>query len=333
MIQPIRFVVEPAWKLVLKDLGVDSSEIIQRAKLPVNLFVKENASLSVEEYFRFWEALASTASTPLFSLRLGQSVSPEIFNPPMFAALCSPNLNVAIARLGDYKKLCGPSKILVKEEKDYTTVSFECLFADIKVPNSYVATELVFLVYLIRLATREQIKPLSVISTADLITGLEYAEYFGIKPEIGKINQLKFTAKDANRPFLSQNNGMWNFFEPELKKRLADVEAKATFAERVGVTLFELIPSGLCTTDAVAKKLAVSKRTLQRNLTNEKTSFQLVLNSTREKLAKHYLVNSNLSSEAISFLLGFDDPNSFARAFRSWTGFAPGKMRREAIAQ
>ena len=43
----------------------------------------------------------------------------------------------------------------------------------------------------------------------------------------------------------------------------------------------------------VVKKLAVSKRTLQRNLNGKNTSFQQELNKTREKPARHYLVNSS----------------------------------------
>jgi AraC-like DNA-binding protein len=81
--------------------------------------------------------------------------------------------------------------------------------------------------------------------------------------------------------------------------------------------------------DDVAKNLAIGKRTLQRQLSQEKTSFQQELNKTREKLARHYLINSSYSGAQISFLLGFEDPNSFVRAFRSWTGETPERVRME----
>jgi AraC-like DNA-binding protein len=78
---------------------------------------------------------------------------------------------------------------------------------------------------------------------------------------------------------------------------------------------------------AVSSRLAVSTRTLQRRLNAENTSFQLLLNRTREQLARHYLKGSTMSGAEISFLLGFEDPNSFFRAFHSWTGETPEQAR------
>ena len=80
----------------------------------------------------------------------------------------------------------------------------------------------------------------------------------------------------------------------------------------------------------MAKRLAVSTRTLQRRLGDEGTSFQRELNGLREELARHYLTTSHYSSGEISFLLGYDDPNSFIRAFHAWTGLTPERARVES---
>ncbi|MEL6180654.1 MAG: helix-turn-helix domain-containing protein, partial [Myxococcota bacterium] len=71
----------------------------------------------------------------------------------------------------------------------------------------------------------------------------------------------------------------------------------------------------------------LSKRTLQRRLRSEGPTFQEVLNTTREELARHYLLNTVFSGTEIAFLLGFKDPNSFFRAFHGWTGHSPEKLR------
>ncbi|WP_265092168.1 helix-turn-helix domain-containing protein [Acinetobacter seifertii] len=98
-------------------------------------------------------------------------------------------------------------------------------------------------------------------------------------------------------------------------------------SERVHSTLLETIPAGEVSMQVVSRKLAVSTRTLQRKLQNEGTSFQQILNNVRESLAYHYLRNTDMSSSEISFLLGFEDSNSFARAFQAWTGKTPQAHR------
>ena len=66
---------------------------------------------------------------------------------------------------------------------------------------------------------------------------------------------------------------------------------------------------------------------MQRRLNAEKLSFQAVLDATREELARHYLGSSAMSGAEISFLLGFEDPSSFFRAFHTWTGETPEQVR------
>jgi AraC-like DNA-binding protein len=327
MFQVTKFAVDPTWKIMLKDLGVNVNDLLRYAQLPADIFLQKNAVLSTKEYFALWKGLEKALDDPLFPLKLGQSLQADAFNPPLFAALCSPNLNNAMERLSQYKKLIGPMTLKIEKGVEATTISLGCLYTDNPLPDSLIATELVFLVHLARLATREQIKPLFISSATDLINNYDYAQYFGIMPVKAKANQLKFSAEDANRPFLTENEKMWQFFEPELRKRLKDIEAGASFTSRVQSSLLELLPCGLGSAEDVAKKLAVSKRSLQRYLKNENTSFQQELIKIREKLARHYLANSTLSGAQISFLLGFDDPNSFVRAYRAWTGETPGTER------
>ena len=77
----------------------------------------------------------------------------------------------------------------------------------------------------------------------------------------------------------------------------------------------KILASGQCSMADVAKRLAVSPRTLQRKLKSENSSFQQELSDLRAELANHYLVTTTYSSAEISFLLGYSDPSSFFRAF------------------
>jgi len=322
-----QFPLEPGWRVLIVDLGIDPREVLRRAELPEDLLTREDVMLDPERYFRFWRALEAASGDPLFALRLCEVVTTESFLPPLFAALCSTNLEEGIERIAQYKRLIGPLGMKVESEADALSVSFDWLDATLTPPPSMIAMELVFLVELARRATRSNLCPLQVEARVELQPHDGYAEYFGCLPEVGTRHRLVFSRADAERPFITSNAALWRAFEPDLRRRLSELEAEATTTERVRAVLLEALPSGQSSADEVARRLALSKRTLQRRLRDESTSFQVVLNQTREVLAKHYLMRTSLSGTEIAFLIGFDDPNSFFRAFHQWTGQTPQQLR------
>ena len=81
----------------------------------------------------------------------------------------------------------------------------------------------------------------------------------------------------------------------------------------------------------MASKLGLSKRTLQRKLKEEDTTFQKQLNHTRELLARHYLRNPDMTSDDIAYLLGYQDLNYFIRAFNIWTCMTISEYKRGLI--
>lgn len=187
--------------------------------------------------------------------------------------------------------------------------------------------ELLFWVALARLCTRAPVRPTRYRAPVPPDDPAGYQAYLGVSPEPGPCWSITFSPLDAARPVLTANEGLWSFFEPELRRRLIDLEASASAAERVGSALLELPPTGGTHIESVGRKLGMSKRTLQRRLRAEGTSFQELLASTREALARHDLRHSGLSAGEIGLLIGHDDPNSFYRAFQSWTGTTPESLR------
>lgn len=79
---------------------------------------------------------------------------------------------------------------------------------------------------------------------------------------------------------------------------------------------------------ATAQSLHLSGATLQRRLAAEGTSFQLLKDGLRRDIAVLRLHNSAVPLAALADELGFSDSASFQRAFKGWTGSAPGTYRR-----
>lgn len=76
-----------------------------------------------------------------------------------------------------------------------------------------------------------------------------------------------------------------------------------------------------------AKALHFSVRTLSRRLDIEGTSFQAVKDELRRDLAIQSLTRTDLPISVIGAEIGFDDPTTFYRAFKKWTGSTPGAYR------
>ena len=311
---------------MLKDAGLAPPDVLRRARLPEDLFAREHASLRTEEYFRLWDSMAQEANDPAFGLRVASKMSAEVFEPPVFAALCSADLNTALERLSKYKSLIAPMRLLIDAGSEGTTLQCEWLDAT-EPPRSLIDFELMFFVQLARMGTRDRVIPIEVQSPRLLDDSSIYTEFLGVTPREGSRVRMVFSAEDASTPFLTANAKMWEFFEPELQRRLSELDEGATIAQRVQAALLELLPSGSASMESVSAKLGTSTRTLQRRLKGEGATFQQLLNRTREELARHYLKSSRMSSAEISFLLGFEDPNSFFRAFHGWTGRTPEQER------
>lgn len=328
-----RFTVGPSGRALLADLGVNLADVLRRASLPMVVYTQETAELSAAEYYAFWRALDEEAGDPLLPISIGRALRAEIFDPPLFSAFCSPNLSVAAARLLTYKKLIGPLRLVVDERGGVTTIEMRWPGGE-RAPDVLMLMELIFWVALARIATRDEIRPLRFAAPVepDPARAAAYREYLGVPLEQAAVPVVTFSRADAERPFLTANDRMWEYFEPGLRQRLIEIEAAPSSTELVRQALLRLLPAGSATIDAVARELAVSGRTLQRRLQLEGTSFHAVLRDTREALARHYLSTSRMSAGEISYLLGYDDTNSFYRAFHSWTGRTPDQLRAGAPA-
>lgn len=324
------YALDTTWRILCKDLGVVAVNALRRAGLPEDLLQLPTVRLVPEEYYRLWHGVEAEHGDPLFPIRVCEAVRSESFSPPLFAAMCSPNLLVAARRVAKYKKLIAPMQMVVSENGDTVTIDFCWESGPLPPPVSLVTMELLFCVSLARMGTREAIRPIDVTTSTLPLPLVPYEDFFGARVLYGHRHQIRFTRVDAMRPFLTSNESLWAAFEPDLRQRLANLQESASITKRLRAVLHEAIPSGMITMEAVAKKLAMSKRTLQRRVEAEGASFQQILKETREALAYHYLENTTLPASEISFLLGYDEPNSFYRAFRSWTGKTPDTIRHAA---
>lgn len=331
MQQNRRFAIPDGMRFLLAYLKVNETQVLQEAELPVDFFERRNRSLSTAEYFRLWEALITYAAPeqpiPLLLENLPIAAG---MSPPILAALCSKDFETFVYRIKEFKPLIGP--LVLDLENDGTTLGIDVSSVEdpMGLHAEIVASEFVFFTKILREATSVYVTPVLVESLTPLDEE-SYGEYFGIKPRKGSRNRIAFRLEDCHLPFQMRNESVWEYFEPDLRKRLDELEKDSSFAAKVRAVLFEILPMGKSAIDDVSGTMNMSNRTLQRRLQTERTSFQQQLNHSRELLARHHLASSDMCVSEISFLLGYEEPSSFSRAFHTWTGHSPGAFRASGV--
>jgi len=118
-----------------------------------------------------------------------------------------------------------------------------------------------------------------------------------------------------------------NVIGAQLEAELQERNQGADVGRQVKHTLRRSLAGKRPTLQQVARELCTSTRTLQRRLTEADITFQQLVEDTRRELARHYLKHSAVELNETAFLLGYEDANSFFRAFHGWEGTSPGEWR------
>lgn len=312
----------------LEELGVSPMVVLRQAGLPVGLFNQEKILLTTGEFFAFWRAIAEVSDDPAVGLKLGSEERIERYSPPAIAALYSRSFRDAMQRMARYKQLTCPEEIHVVERNGECAIQFKWLLASELEPETLVDLCFAWVVNIGRHGVGPSLNPKRVeLKRTDSHRRL-LEEHFqcSLKFEAAH-NALIFEGADIDRPFLTHNPELLAMVAPQLEAELAYQLAQQTVPDQVKATLKRMLAGRRPAMQEVARELRLSPRTLQRRLTEDGLTFQQLLEDARRELARHYLLHSSLELNETAYLLGYEDPNSFFRAFQNWEGKTPGQWR------
>ncbi|MFT3926157.1 MAG: helix-turn-helix domain-containing protein [Myxococcales bacterium] len=125
--------------------------------------------------------------------------------------------------------------------------------------------------------------------------------------------------------------GVMNTLEWRANAQLESLPDLENVLERVKRALLDGIAEGDVRVERIAKKLALSPRTLHRRLQAEGESFQSLLDSTRCDLAKRDLASGRYAVGEVSRRVGFTSVSAFSRAFKLWTDSTPLAFQQRAM--
>jgi AraC-like DNA-binding protein len=290
--------------------------------------------LNTEELFALWRAVGEVSTDPSIGLLLGTETKTERFHPIGLAALSSENFGSAIDQMARYKQLTCPEEILQEKDNEEWSIQFRWLLADEVEPPVLIECCFAWVLSAARVGTGTRISPVRVEFVQPRAHVKTIERHFGCPVVCGTPrNAIIFRATDANRPFVTRNAELLGILAPQFDEELKQENGDENFIERVRVAIQQRLTGRRPTIEDIADALHISSRTLQRRLQDDGASFQRVLEEARHQLARHYLNNSVLELNEAAYLLGYEDANSFVRAFRSWEGIPPARWREQQRAQ
>ena len=312
----------------LEELGLSLPAVLRQAQLPIGLFNQEKILATTEELFALYRGIAEVSRDPAIGLKLGSEQRLERYGPVAIAALYTRSFRDAIQRLARYKQLTCPEEIRVVCQGDQCAVRFEWPLAGEAEPAVLIDACFAWILAIGRRGTGGPLTPLRLELVRSPAHRDILEDHFGCRVHFrAERNALMFRKSDLDRPFVTHNAELLAMLAPQLEAELVDQRLRQTLRDQVKQTLKRLLAGRRPTIQAVARELNLSARTLQRRLTEAGVTFQQVLEEARRELARHYLLQPSLELNETAYLLGYENANSFFRAFHLWEGTSPGRWR------
>ncbi|MGH1418611.1 MAG: AraC family transcriptional regulator [Hyphomicrobiaceae bacterium] len=141
-------------------------------------------------------------------------------------------------------------------------------------------------------------------------------------------NAISVDANALATPMPSADPVMLAVFLDLAKRQVKEIaEEKPSIIDATGREILLHLASGRASLEYISAALGQTPRRLQWRLAQAGTTFEKVLNSTRQDMARYLLVDTNRQVSDISLQLGYGEPSAFTRAAKRWFGMSPREFR------
>jgi len=319
-------------RLRMRELGIDEARVLRLAGISPEVYRAPRPRFSTRQFFALWQAIGEVSDDPALGLRMGEHRSAEHVEVILLVAMYSANFHEAMEKIARYKRLVCPEEITVEYRGAEAIAHYRWTAAENHAPPTLTDAMFASGLHLVRRGTgNAAITPRRVEfirrkPTAECVA--MYEAYFGCPVRFGAARDLLvWNVATMHEPFLTHNEDLVDLLLPGLEAALRDYAKAQSLSEQVGAILGRSMHGERPSVEAVAKQLHISPRTLQRRLADEGTSYQQQLDLVRQQTARHLLTSTDMEAGEIAFFLGFEEINSFTRAFHHWEGTTPNRWR------
>lgn len=314
------------WRLI-ESYGLDPEPIFRDAGLDPACWEKHDARFDDRRLDAAWVHAIQASGDPCFGLRAVHFTSPASLHALGFAWLASSTLYEAISRaVRYYRVITDGMRLSLQRVGGQCKLRIDYMMVKPRSRNEVVDSFWAGLVSLCRMSTSDDFAPLALTlrrpkpNCSDQFDALFRAPiHYGAASD-----EMVFRLADIDRPLPTANRELVNMHERILRDYLSRLDTDH-FPNAVRSRLVRRLIDGPADIEDVAKDFNMSRRTLQRRLSEDNTSYTHILDATRRELAGYYIDDQHMPVKEVAFLLGYSEPANFTRAFKRWTGRVPSE--------
>jgi AraC-like DNA-binding protein len=313
---------------------VDLAGILRALRLSPRLFAEPDATIRFSQVDRLLLRVAEASGRSDLAFELGQLLSASAHSFVGFGMLNSDTLDQALRFEAQYFRLVMPSfRMRYSSGPDFGEMQFTPLLA-----MSHLC--LAFHLEAIGMAALREISDLTGdrrppcrldLSIPEPLHSRRYAELRDVRVRFGADAtpgvRLRLLDNPRGYPLAMADANARRVAEERCRRLVQQAAGVRRFADWVAMTLRE-VNEGLPSLEELAAMLNLSKRTLNRYLEREGTSYRELSGRIQHQLACERLASGTMSVTEVAYSLGFSDSSNFARAFKAHAGHSPGEYRR-----
>ncbi len=322
-------------RIVARELGLAERELallLRGTGLPTSILLPgDESDLNAAQQFRILENAQAIMAVPEFGLRLGRRLKPSSHGPMGYLVLSSPDVLTAMASFAKYLPLRLPfSAVQITRDADWLTYTLQ-----LKVDASPAVRRVLQECFALMLqAVVESVMDRELtearIGLAHAKPGYHalYGDYLhGAVRFAQPANTFQVPVDLALQTNAAGHSESYAVARTLCRGLLEQMPStRLSTGNRVRRLLLSS-PAGSMTASDVARALFVTKRTLQRRLGLEGTSYRGITESLLAELATRHLRESGLTIESVAVMLGYNDTAAFRKAFHRWYGQSPSEYR------
>lgn len=318
------------WKTLKDDYGLDADALFRAAELDPHQLHNPAHRYPDDKMRKAWLMALEKTGDECIGLNVAKQIHPTSLHALGFAWWSSSTLCDALQRLVRFYRIVTDVQKLELEEHPghYCLRLIQVSHFSGVIDQAYDAFFAALLI-MCQAIRGEHYRPLRMNMTRSApVCADKMQAWFGLPLHFSsEHNEVWFDKASIYETLPTGNAELAREHDQIMMRYLADLDKK-DIVMQVKTRLIERLPAGNIYENDIANLLHMSRRTLQRKLSDKNKNFTALLDETRRQLAIEYVRDANTSLSEATFLLGYSEPANFTRAFKRWTGQTPSDFRK-----